>query len=370
MSVIGLGCEGFMHKSNEEVVEFIDKAHKSGINFIDFFSPDPSGRSVLGNAIKDMRAEWIIQGHLCSYFENGQYVRTRDLKKVKLGFEDLLTRLQTDYIDIGMIHYVDDMKDFDIVFKGEIIEYAKKLKSKGIVKHLGISTHNPLVGIEAVKTGLIDVILFSINPCYDMLPPTENVLDLWDDKSYEKPLFNIDPIRQEFYELCERENVGIDVMKAFGGGDLLDEKMSPFKVALTASQCIHYCLTRPGVDSVMAGCKTIQEIDDTMHYISATNAEKDFSNVLSNVPNHTFKGKCVYCGHCAPCTVGISVADVNKFTDLCKAQGEVPETVREHYKALQHHASECIECGACMSNCPFAVNIIAKMKEAVKVFGY
>ena len=77
------------------------------------------------------------------------------------------------------------------------------------------------------------------------------------------------------------------------------------------------------------------------------------------------KGKCVYCGHCAPCTVGIDIASVNKYTALVKAEKEVPETVREHYKVLKHHAGECIKCGRCEKNCPFFVNIIQKMEEAV-----
>ncbi|WP_296882499.1 4Fe-4S binding protein, partial [Thomasclavelia sp.] len=239
-----------------------------------------------------------------------------------------------------------------------------------VIRHIGISSHNPLIAIEAVKTGLVDVILFSINPCYDLLPPSENVNDLWDDEKYKQPLFNIDPVRQNLYELCQKEGVAITVMKAFGGGDLLDEKLSPFKVALTPLQCIHYCLTRPGVVSVMAGCHNCEELMTNLAYESADTKDKDFAEVLANVPKHSFKGNCVYCGHCAPCVKGINVAEVNKYTDLCKAQNEVPETVREHYKALKHHASECIACGLCEKNCPFEVEIIKKMQEAVKIFGY
>ena len=78
----------------------------------------------------------------------------------------------------------------------------------------------------------------------------------------------------------------------------------------------------------------------------------------------------MYCGHCAPCPKGISVADVTKFLNLAKACKEgVPETVREHYLALEHHASECIGCGACTRRCPFGVDVIANMKETVDVFG-
>ena len=370
VSEIALGCEGFMKKSMAEVKEFVEKAHEEGINFIDFYSSNPNIRSAFGEAIKGKRDQWVIEGHLCTIWRNDQYLRTRKIDEVKEGFNDLLTRLQTDYIDIGMIHYIDAQSDFDEVFNGEIIKYALSLKKQGIIKYLGISSHNPNIAIKAVKTGLIDVILFSINPCYDMLPPSEDVDDLWNDENYEKPLINIDPIRQELYESCQSQEVAITVMKAFGGGDLLDEKLSPFKVKMTPLQCIHYALTRPGVVSVMAGSHTIAQMQEAAAYSNASLKEKDFANVLANVEKHSFFGNCVYCGHCAPCTKKISISDVNKFTDLCIAQGEVVETVKEHYAALKHHASECIACGNCMKNCPFAVDIITKMKKAVEIFGY
>ncbi len=78
----------------------------------------------------------------------------------------------------------------------------------------------------------------------------------------------------------------------------------------------------------------------------------------------------MYCGHCAPCTAGIDIASVNKYYNLTLAQDEVPETVREHYSLLAHHASECIACGRCQSNCPFGVDIIGHMRLAAAKFGY
>lgn len=370
VSEIALGCEGFVGKSQEEVNAFVKKAEELGINFIDLYSPNPDLRSHLGEAIKGHREKWIIEGHISTVWKDNQYLRTRKIDEVKAGFEGMLERLQTDYIDIGMIHYVDAKKDYEKVFNGEVLEYVLQLKKEGKIKYIGMSSHNPLVALKAVESGLIDVLLFSINPCYDMLPASEDVDDLWKDENYENPLTNIDPDRQALYETCERKGVAITVMKAFGGGDLLDEKLSPFGVALTTHQCIHYCLTRPGVVSVMAGAHSIKEMELSVSYCEATQKEKDYAPVLSNVPKHSFIGNCVYCGHCAPCPKGIDIANVHKFLDLCIAQGEIPETVREHYKALQHHASECIECSSCMRNCPFQVDVISKMKKTVEIFGY
>lgn len=77
----------------------------------------------------------------------------------------------------------------------------------------------------------------------------------------------------------------------------------------------------------------------------------------------------MYCGHCAPCSVKIDVAAMNKYLDLASIQETVPETLKDHYALLKQHAQECVECGSCMKNCPFGVDIIGKMMEAVELFG-
>ena len=51
----------------------------------------------------------------------------------------------TDYLDIGMIHYVDSEEDFHEVFNGPIIRLALRLKEEGKIRHIGLSSHNPIV---------------------------------------------------------------------------------------------------------------------------------------------------------------------------------------------------------------------------------
>ncbi len=366
---VGLGCEGFAKASKELSREMLDAALENGMNYIDLYASDPGIRDNIGYGIKGRREQVVLQAHVGTTWIDGQYKRTRDLMETKEGFEDLLKRLDTDYIDVGMIHYCDEREDFEKIFHTDFIEYIKQLKTEGKIRHIGISSHNPEVALQAVETGLIDVLMFSVNPCYDMLPPSEDCEDLWAEKSYENPLVNMEPSRQKLYETCERENIAISVMKAFAGGDLLNEKFSPFGKAMSAVQCIHYCLTRPGVAVVMAGAHSVEQVLDSANYGTATEEEKDYSAVLNNNPKYSFVGHCMYCGHCAPCSKHIEIAYVNKYLDLCIAQGEVPETVREHYLALEHHGGECIACGKCEKNCPFGVSIIEKMKQAKEIFG-
>ncbi len=370
VSTIALGCEGFMHKTTQEVKADFDYAIDNGINFVDIYSSNPDLRANIGIALEGRRENFVIQAHLCTVWENDQYLRTRDPQKSIAAFDELLTQLHTDYIDVGMIHYIDAEEDFHQVFNGEIIEIAQRLKAEGRIRHIGISSHNPIVARMAVETGLVDVLLFSINPCYDLLPPSEDVDMLWADESYAQSLQNIDPAREELYALCERTGVAIDVMKVYGGGDLLSPERSPFGRALTPIQAIEYALTRPAVAAVMVGCKTQEEIASALAWCNATPQERDYASVITTLDKFSWQGHCMYCGHCAPCTSYIDIASVNKFYNLTEAQGEIPETVREHYKALPHHASDCVECGACETRCPFGVKIIESMRRATQRFGY
>ena len=368
VSEIGMGCEGLVDKSYDQVKEFVDKMEALGVNCIDLYSPNPEMRSNLGRALAGRWNKFVLQSHLCSIWENGQYLRTRDINKVKAGFDEMLRLLNTGYIEIGMIHYSDALSDWQEIVNGPIMAYAQELKAAGKIGCIGLSSHNPEVGQAAVDSGLIDVLMFSINPCYDLQPANEDVEQLWAESAYEHRLVNMDPQRQALYESCQRRGVGVTVMKAFGGGDLLSQ-YSPAGVALTPFQCLHYALTRPGVACVMTGAKTVEELVQCAAYETAPDSEKDYAAAFAAMPKISWEGHCMYCGHCAPCPQGIDVASVTKFLNLAKAQGGVPETVREHYAVLPHHAGECVACGACEKRCPFSVSIVENMRQAAELFG-
>ena len=245
VSEIGMGCEGFVDKPYEEVLALVDRMEALGVNCVDIYTPNPEVRSNLGRALRGRREKFVLQAHLCSVWKDGQYKRTRNIGEVRESFADQLERLETDRVEIGMIHYVDSLADWDTVVNGPVMAYALELRAAGTIGCVGLSSHNPQAALAAVNTGLIDVLMFSVNPCYDLQPAGEDVEELWAPKNYEGSLVNMDPERQALYETCQRLGVGITVMKAFGGGDLLSAALSPAGRALTPLQCLHYALTRP-----------------------------------------------------------------------------------------------------------------------------
>ncbi len=368
VGVIGLGGEWFNEKTQELVSDVIHTAMDNGVNYIDVFMPQSDVRKAIGNALVGRREKMIIQGHLCTVMQNGQYERTRDAEKTKVSFENLLKDLQTNYIDVGMIHYIDSFEDWDVVFNGAIMEYAKSLKEKGVVKYIGVSSHNPLVALKMVESGLIDVLMFSINPAYDLEDENTEIKELMEFKGLDKPELMINETRQKLYTTCDALGVGITVMKALGAGTLLKAESSPFGKAMSVVQCCHYSLTRPAVSSVLIGCSSRKELDEALSYLNSTDEEKDYLGVLRGTGKIKATGKCMYCNHCLPCPVGIDIASVSKFLDIARDSGEVPPTIQSHYHSMGTNASDCIMCGQCEKNCPFEVNIRENMKQAQEMF--
>ncbi len=367
VSEIGLGAEWLERMELDGCRAIIKTCEEQGINILDCWMSEPNVRSAIGECIKDTRENWYIQGHIGSTWQDGQYVRTREIPLVKAAFEDLLVRLQTDYIDLGMIHYVDSEKEWEEIVNGPFLKYIHELKEKGIIRHIGLSSHNPKVAKQAALSGEIEMMLFSVNPAFDLMPPTENLDDYFAEQ-YDETLAGMDPERAELYQICEQQDVGITVMKGFAGGRLFNEKTSPFGVALTPVQCIHYALTRPAAASIMAGFSEPKHVLDAVQYETATEEEKDYASILAAAPQHAYSKKCMYCNHCKPCPSDIDIAMVNKLYDLATMQEVVPASIKAHYMALEKNASDCISCGGCETRCPFGVDIVERMAKTKELF--
>lgn len=113
VSEVGFGAEWMERHTANECRAVLTRAQELGINILDCWMSEPNVRTSLGLALKGQREHWYIQGHIGSTWQNGQYVRTRDVAQCRIAFEDLLTRLQTDYIDLGMMHFIDQESDWN-----------------------------------------------------------------------------------------------------------------------------------------------------------------------------------------------------------------------------------------------------------------
>jgi predicted aldo/keto reductase-like oxidoreductase len=369
--VVGLGAEHLDGKPYAVVEETIHAAIDRGVNLVDVFMPGEEVRRNIGKALAGRRDKVLLQGHICSTDVNRQYDISRDLPAVKKYFADLLLFLGTDHIDFGMLFFIDSEADFKAVFESAILDYALDLKNRGLARHLGASSHNPATARKVVATGLVDVLMFSVNPAFDMVPPDTDIQAMLGGE--DKPALaggdGMNPDRADLYRLCESRGVGVVAMKTLGAGKLLSPAHTPFARPLSVGQCIHYALTRPAIASALVGCQSRKQVEEAVGYLELTDAERDYAPVVGSV-KADFRGSCVYCGHCLPCPAEIDIAGVNKYLDIAVLdEKRIPPGVVHHYRALARHGSDCAACGSCEARCPFGVPVIGNMGRAAALFG-
>ncbi|MDL2216739.1 aldo/keto reductase [Desulfovibrio sp. OttesenSCG-928-M14] len=366
--IIGLGAEHLDGKPYKVVEEVIHAALEQGINMMDMFMPGDEIRTNIGRALAGNRDKMQIQGHIGSVDLQRQYDMSRELDVCKRYFDKLLTCLNTDYIDFGMLFYLDSDADIDAMFDNGIVQYAQDLKRQGVVHALGASAHNPATAKRIVESGVIDLLMFSINPAFDMMEGSFDIETML-TTDFGDMVKSHDSARAQLYRLCESKGVAITVMKTLGAGKLLSAEHTPFANPLTPAQCIHYALTRPAVVSTMIGCQSRQHVLDAVRYLTLSDEEKDYAPIISSV-KRDFKGSCVYCNHCLPCPSEINIASVHKLLDIAVLdETAVPPGIRQQYRELGSHGSDCIACGSCEERCPFGVSIIKNMERTAEIFG-
>ena len=351
ISTIGFGTSYIGGAPEGETEATFELAFEKGINYVDLASGHAETFPRLGNVLPAVRDKVYLQVHFGADYSSGKYGWTTDLEAIKRSVDWNLKHLKTDYIDFGFIHCLDEHKDLDDYLASGALEYIKELQAQGVVRRIGMSSHTPELVNRVLDMMPLDMLMFSINPAYD----------------YKKGTYGIGSVdeRMSLYRRCEKEGVGISVMKSFSGGQLLDEKTSPFGKALTRSQCIQYALDKPGVLTVLPGYRNREDLLDVLRFNEQSAEEKDYSVIGTFAPQDA-NGVCVYCNHCAPCPIGLDVALINKYYDLSKAGDDM---ARVHYKSLELKAENCVGCGHCNSRCPFGVDQVARMQEIREYFG-
>jgi len=365
-SEIGLGLEHLLDKEEKVVVKTIRMAIQGGVNYFDClslqeYSPESDtceGYAKLARAIEGLRDKVVLT--FLAYV-------SKPLPHVQAEFDCYLRTLGTDHTDIFIVACCDKPLDFDAATgEGSLLAFAKQMQSEGKVRHIGFSTHNTELAHRAVASGQFDVLMFPVNPAFDVLDDEESynsdiLGNIW-VRAYEyTPGKSAAMPRKSVYAACERVGVGLVAMKPFGGGFILgmETMLMRRRAGFTPLNLLSYALAQTGVSTVIPGCSSVRELKEILKYHTAPAKALDFSEAIAN-SRWSIRGHCLYCSHCLPCPAGIDIAKVNRALDGRDAT---------QYAALGAKASACVRCGKCMERCPFGVDAITRMERAVEVFG-
>jgi predicted aldo/keto reductase-like oxidoreductase len=363
VSAIGLGTEYLINLPQDHVGGVIREAISQGVNYFDMFWAQPQFRDNVGAAFKGYREQVYLTGHLGAAERDGQYERTRDPRRSEQFFLDFLQRLDSDHVDVLFLHNCNPQEDYDKLVKpGGLLDLARRFQEEGKARLIGLSGHNVATALQAVESGWFDVLMFPVNLTSQVVP---GIRDL--------------------HEACAAHDVGLVAMKPYAGGRLLRQErvihVEDFQMgrtqmmgaptrfeksaSITPLQCLAYALSQPGVSTTVPGCKNVDELAAALAYWQATEEERDFGPVISDF-EHYPAGQCVYCNHCLPCPSAIDIGQVIDLLD--RAQQSLDGERQAAYDALSSKAFDCVQCGDCEARCPFGVQVISRMEQAVQMF--
>ena len=156
------GGSQFSKNKDGEWQKHIEEALKAGINLFDTapsYSTYKRSEKDLGS---DERFGVMLPQHRDKIIISTK-LETREPGKVKEEIEGSLTRLKTDYIDIMLIHAINDSDDVSVIEKG-IYKELVKLKKSGQIKNIGFSSMDSAQRSKDLLDNLdIDVALLAMN---------------------------------------------------------------------------------------------------------------------------------------------------------------------------------------------------------------
>ena len=308
----GFGALPIQRCTMQEAVEILKKAYDNGIDFYDTAHFYTDSEEKMGNAFKDIPREKI-------YIASKTAAETPEVFWSDL--ETSLKSLKTDYLDLYQFHNISFVPKKD----DELFEAMLEAKEKGMIRHIGITTHKITFAHEAIESGLYETLQYP----FSYLSGEEEI---------------------ELVEKCKKFDVGFIAMKAMGGGLITNSKAS-------------FAFLNQ-FDNVLPiwGVQKISELDEFLSYDSTTVLDDELKSTIENDKKELGEDFCRGCGYCMPCPEEIKISICARMSLWVRRFPTEPHLTEEWQKTMAQ-TENCIECHACVDKCPYELDIPRILKE-------
>lgn len=322
VSRMGFGGIPIQRIDAQGTKKLIHRMMELGVNYIDTARAYTVSEEYLGYALEGIREHFVLA------------TKGRATKKEQMcaDIEKSLQLLRTDYIDLYQFHNPSMSALEEILAPGGALEAMLEARAAGKIGHIGITAHSVEVFKRALELDWVETVMFPYNI-------VENQAE--------------DLIRK-----CAEKNIGFICMKPLAGGAIEN-----------GSLAMRYVAANPSVTEIIPGMAAPEELEQNVAAMNDTSALSGAElTEIQRIRDSLGTQFCRRCNYCAPCSVGITIPSVFLFEGYLTRYG-LQEWARERYDTLTHTASECVECGACETRCPYQLPIREMMKRAAREFG-
>ena len=322
VSRLGFGGIPIQRLSEDEAVAVVRKCLDLGITFLDTANGYTTSEERIGKAISGRRKRVFLA--------TKTHARTRE--EIEKTIQLSLKRMSVDYIDLYQLHQVGDFKMLDAVLApGGAVEILEEAKRAGVIRHIGVSSHQIDVAKAIVKSGRFETLMFPFN-------------------------FITSEAADELLPLCKEHDVGFIAMKPMAGG-MLENATIAFKYLLQ----FPHVLPIPGIEKP-------QEIEEICQIINQpyemTAAEKKEMQRLREELGTRF---CHRCDYCQPCQQEIPISMVMTFPSFLKRM-RTEQLLSGRMSEMMEKAGTCIQCHECEARCPYRLPIVDIIAENYQTF--
>ena len=309
----GFGALPIQRVGKEEAHKILRKAYEGGINYFDTARFYTDSEEKIGEALSDVRDKIVI---------STKTMRT-DVEGFWRELRESLSLLKTDYIDIYQFHnppFCPKLNDGTGLYEAML-----EAKEKGLIRHIGITSHKLGIAEEAVRSGLYETLQFPFSY-------------LASDKE------------ESLVRLCEEHDVGFICMKALAGGLIVRSDVAYAYLSKYPVAPIWGIQRESELDEFLSYNENPPELNgERIAYI-----EKDRAELSGEF--------CRGCGYCMPCPVGIEINTCARMSlMLRRAPSEMSLTPESQAKMKK--TEECINCGQCKARCPYGLDTPALLKK-------
>ena len=308
----GFGALPIQRRDMADSVEILRTAYENGIDFYDTAHFYTDSEEKMGNAFEDIDRESI-------------YLASKTAAETPEDFwsdlETSLESLKTDYLDLYQFHNISFVpKEGDELFNAML-----EAKDKGMVRHIGITTHKITHAHEAIDSGLYETLQYP----FSYLSGDEEI---------------------ELVEKCRQLDVGFIAMKAMGGGLIKNSKAS-------------FAFLNQ-FDNVLPiwGIQKLEELNEFLSYDDNTILTDELKADIEKDKKELGENFCRGCGYCMPCPEEINVSLCARMSLWIRRFPTEPN-MDERTQEIMKKTLDCTQCYSCVDKCPYDLDIPQLLKE-------
>ena len=286
-----IGGAGWGDVNKKESMEAIETMIERGVNLIDtapFYGLGESEK-IVGEVIRDKRDDIVLLTKAgTGWDEKGVPFKRSDYKSILKDCEESLQRLKTDYIDLYLIHWPDEVTPIE-----EMMDAMNKLKQDGKIRFIGASNFSKEEVLESEKYVSFDVLQHP----YSMVAQDFRELLTWAHKnnigtmSYgslgagiltgsirEMPKFSEDDMRLNFYDYFKEPKFS-KVMQLVKRLDVYAEKYN-----VPVSQVTINLNTQSGfLDTILMGVRNKKEAEENCAAFEWKLEQEDVESITKDI---------------------------------------------------------------------------------------